>query len=129
VVEPTGARGVHGHGQSMLPSASHGQTHGGSLLPLSKRLFSCPNGHISTRILCRVSSLLQILSFPCESRAEICLGRGDKLTSSRVCHSVRVATKTMPRHVKRSWFGVKLHQGVSKVIIRHFLHLTTWVRV
>jgi hypothetical protein len=121
-VEPTVARGVHGHGQSALPSASRGRTRGGSLPPLSKRLFSCPNVHISARIPCWVSSLLQIHCFPCESRANICLGWGETLVSSKGCHSVWVTTKTMPRCIKRFWFGVKLHQAMSDVI-RHYLSI------
>jgi hypothetical protein len=67
-VVPTEARGVHGSGQGMFPSASRGRTCGGLLLLLSKRLFSCLSMQILPRILCKVSSLLQILSFLCESR-------------------------------------------------------------
>jgi hypothetical protein len=40
-VEQTGAHGVRGRGQSVFPSVSRGQTCGGLLLPMSKRLFSC----------------------------------------------------------------------------------------
>jgi hypothetical protein len=39
----------------------------------------------------------------------------------------RVATKTRPNRVKRFWFGVKLHHGVSEVIMHRFVHLNTWV--
>jgi hypothetical protein len=68
-VEPTGARGMRGRGQSVFPSASQGRTRGGLLLPRSKCQFSGPNVCILAKIPCKVSSLLQILSFLCESRA------------------------------------------------------------
>jgi hypothetical protein len=66
-VEPTRARSVRGCGQSAFPSASRGRTRGGLLLLMSKLLFSCPNVCMLAKIPCKVSSLLQILSFLCES--------------------------------------------------------------
>jgi hypothetical protein len=113
--------------QSALPSVSRGRTRGGSLLLMSKHLFSCPSMPILARVPCSISSLLQILAFSCESRAVICLGRGNMLVSSRVYHCTQVTTKLMPRRVKWSWIGVKLYQGVSEVIRRHFVHLTIWI--
>jgi hypothetical protein len=124
-VEPTVARGVRG--QSTLLSVSRDRTRGLSLLLLSKRLFSYPSVPILARIPCRVSSLLQILAFLCVSRTKICFGSGDTPVSSQVYHCIQVTTKPMPMHVKRSWFGVKLYHGVSKVIRRHFVHLTIWI--
>jgi hypothetical protein len=46
------ARGMHGRGQGAFTSASRGRTHGGLLLLLSKRLFSCPNMYILAKIPC-----------------------------------------------------------------------------
>jgi hypothetical protein len=46
--------------------------------------------------------------------------------ASQVYHSARVATKTRPKRVKRFWFGFKLHQGMSDVFRRHFVHSTIW---
>jgi hypothetical protein len=58
--------------RSRVPAAvEHVEDH---FFPCPSTCLAAPSVHISARIPCRFSSLLQILSFPCESRAEICLG-------------------------------------------------------
>jgi hypothetical protein len=60
-----------------LPSACPCRTRGGLLLPVFNDLFGRLSVHISAKILCTVSSLHHILSFPCELQAKIWSGLRD----------------------------------------------------
>jgi hypothetical protein len=57
-----------------FPSVCPRRTHGGLLLPVFNGLFGRLSVQISAKIPCTVSSLHQILSFPCEFQAKIWSG-------------------------------------------------------
>jgi hypothetical protein len=70
----------HGHGGGrgrvracsvVFPSVCPCRTHGGLLLPVFNGLFGRLSVQISAKIPCTVSSMHQILSFPCEFQAKI----------------------------------------------------------
>jgi hypothetical protein len=73
-----GARGCAcGHALGAFPSACPRRTRGGLLLPVFNGLFGRLSLQISAKILCTVSSLHHILSFPCEFQAKILSGLRD----------------------------------------------------
>jgi hypothetical protein len=70
-----------------FPSVCPRQTRGGLLLPVFNDLFGRLSVQISAKIPCTVSSLHQILSFPCEFQAKIWSGLRDMGVGSWLCPS------------------------------------------
>jgi hypothetical protein len=70
-----------------FPSASPRRTRGGLLLLVFNDLFGCLSVQISANTPCTVSSLHQILSFPCEFQAKIWSGLRDMGVGSWLCPS------------------------------------------
>jgi hypothetical protein len=72
-----GHGGGRGHARACsvaFPSVCPRRTRGGLLLPVFNSLFGRLSVQISAKIPCTVSSLHQILSFPCEFQAKIWSG-------------------------------------------------------
>jgi hypothetical protein len=70
-----------------FPCVCPRRTRGGLLLPVFNGLFGCLSVQISAKIPCTVSSLHQILSFPCEFQAKIWSGLRDMGVRSWLCPS------------------------------------------
>jgi hypothetical protein len=70
-----------------FPSVCPRRTRGGLLLPVFNGLFGRLSVQISAKIPCTVSSLHQILSFPCEFQAKIWSGLRDMGVGSWLCLS------------------------------------------
>jgi hypothetical protein len=85
---PRARAGVHVRACSVaFPSVCPRRTRGGLLLPVFNGLFGRLSVQISAKIPCTVSSLHQILSFPCEFQAKIWSALRDIGVGSWLCPS------------------------------------------
>jgi hypothetical protein len=81
---------------------------------------------ISPKILCKISSWHLGLASLCKFQWKIYPSLQDMWAPSLVCLHCSPATKMMPNHVKRPWFGFKFFRGVPWVIWPLFVIWTKW---
>jgi hypothetical protein len=150
-----GREGVYGRGQDGLYSLGYGRGRGrgvgmvrgctrelsaegvlwrcqgaSNTWPCSSALVLAPvevtTVRISPKILCKISSWHLGLASLCKFQWKIYPSLQDMWAPSLVCLHCSPATKMMPNHVKRPWFGFKFFRGVPWVIWPLFVIWTKW---
>jgi hypothetical protein len=84
------------------------------------------NMRIWPYFLCKISSWHLELASSCEFQGKICPGLQDMWSPSLVCLHCSPATKRMPNHIKRPWFGFKFFRGVPWVVCPLFVIWSKW---